>query len=244
MFQIRSVREFVFTLSYESGADLLMDEFIDNQRVTAQSTTCVATSGHMWRVDNLFGPEEALDRVEAAFVDESRCNECHSRSCDTERQYEVLERTPTFRIVYTHRSEIDGCHSIPYLSVKHVGSGVLFETERSGDSYRWTVLMPDDEGIGELYDRVNAELKEGVTLDLQHLSESDTWQSGVLATTRLSQAQREAVQAAVEHGYYATPRECTITELSDRLGVPRSTLQYRLQSAEARLLETFVDQMP
>ncbi|MFB6176769.1 MAG: helix-turn-helix domain-containing protein [Halobaculum sp.] len=46
------------------------------------------------------------------------------------------------------------------------------------------------------------------------------------------------------HGYYETPRECTVTELSDRLDVARSTLQYRLQRAESQLLAAFVEQLP
>jgi predicted DNA binding protein len=244
IFQGVVVREFVFTLSYEPGVDPLVDAFIDHPEVTAQSTTCVATADHMWRVDTLFGPEDALDRIETCFLDESRCNECHGHGCDTERRYEVLERAPTHRIVYTHRREIRGCHSIPYLAVEHVGSGVLFETERTGDTYEWTVLMPDDEGVGRLYDAIGGGLREGVGLDLQHVTGHQGWRSGALAAPRLSHAQREAVRAAVAHGYYETPRECTVTELSDRLDVARSTLQYRLQRAESQLLAAFVERLP
>ena len=238
------MREFVFTLSYERGVDTLVDAFIDHPDVTALSTTCVATAEHMWRVDNLFGPENALDRMEALFVDESRCNECHAVSCDTERSHEVLDRAPTCRVLYTHRREIHGCHSIPYLAVQHVGSGVLFETERTGSTYEWTVLMPDDTGVGGLYDAVNAELRDGVTLDLEHVTGHQGWRAGTLTATTLSHAQREAIKAAVAHGYYETPRECTITELSERLDIARSTLQYRLQRAESQLFATLVDDMP
>jgi predicted DNA binding protein len=237
------VREFVFTLSYQRGVDALVDAFIDHPEVTALSTTCVATAEHMWRLDSLLGPESALDRIETLFVDESRCNECHTDRCDTERRYEVLDRTPTYRLLYTHRREIQGCHSIPYLTAEHVGSGVLFETERSGDTYEWTVLMPKDEGIGRLYDSVDAGLREGVTLSLEHITSDQGWRSGVLAATELSHAQRAAIKSAVAHGYYETPRECTITELSERLDIARSTLQYRLQRAESQLLAAFVERM-
>ena len=244
MFQTNGMREFVFTLSYERGVDTLVDAFINYPDVTALSTTCVATADHMWRVDNLFGPESALDQIEALFVDESRCNECHAVGCDTERSYEVLDRAPTHRILYTHRREIHGCHSIPYLAVEHVGSGVLFETERTGCTYEWTVLMPDDAGVGRLYDAVSAELRDGVTVDLEHVTEHQGWRAGALTATELPHAQREAIKAAVAHGYYETPRECTITELSERLGIARSTLQYRLQRAESQLFAAFVDHVP
>ncbi|GAB3329235.1 hypothetical protein GCM10027355_35280 [Haloplanus salinarum] len=244
MFQSTYMREFVFTLSYERGVDTLVDAFIDHPDVKALSTTCVATAEHMWRVDNLLGPESALDRIEELFVDESRCNECHAVSCDTERSYEVLDRAPTYRVLYTHRREIRGCHSIPYLTVEHVGSGVLFETERTGHTYEWTVLMPDDTGVGGLYDAVNAELRDGVTLNLEHVRGHQGWRAETLTATELSHDQRNAIKAAVAHGYYETPRECTITELSERLDVARSTLQYRLQRAESQLFAAVVDEMP
>ncbi|MFB6176770.1 MAG: transcriptional regulator [Halobaculum sp.] len=168
-------------LEDESGVDPLADAFIDHPEVTVQSTTCVAAADHMWRVDTLFGPEDALNRIETRFLDKSQCNECHGHGCDTERRYEMLERAPTHRIAYTHRREIRGCHSIPYVAVEHVGSGVLFETDRTGDTYEWTVLMPDDEGVGGLYDAIGAKLREGVGLDLQHVTGHQGWRSGALA---------------------------------------------------------------
>lgn len=103
--------------------------------------------------------------------------------------------------------------------------------------------MLDDEGVGRLYDAA-AQSRAGVRLGLQHVTGHLGWRSGALAAPRLSHAQREAVRAAVVNGYYETPRACTITELSDRLDVARSTLQYRLQRAESQLLAAFVEQLP
>ena len=133
---------------------------------------------------------------------------------------------------------------IPYLTVEHVGSGVLFETERTGRTYEWTVLMPDDSGVGRLYDAVDAELRDGVTLTLAHVRGHYGWRAETLTAAELSHAQRKAIEAAVAHGYYETPRECTITELSERLDVARSTLQYRLQQAESQLFAAIVDDTP
>ncbi|ELZ08665.1 helix-turn-helix domain-containing protein, partial [Natrialba aegyptia] len=44
-------------------------------------------------------------------------------------------------------------------------------------------------------------------------------------------------------GYYETPRQIDLSELADRLDVPRSTLSYRLRRAEATLASTFVGEM-
>ena len=52
--------------------------------------------------------------------------------------------------------------------------------------------------------------------------------------------QREALQTAVEHGYYETPRKVDLSELAAEIGIPRSTLSYRLRRAEAQLAKQFV----
>ena len=48
------------------------------------------------------------------------------------------------------------------------------------------------------------------------------------------------MRAAIEHGYYQTPREIETYELAEKLNLPGSTLAYRLRRAEAQLAETYV----
>lgn len=59
----------------------------------------------------------------------------------------------------------------------------------------------------------------------------------------LSSEQERALRAAVEHGYYETPREIEAYELAEKLGIPGSTLTYRLQRAEAQLAAAYVTNM-
>jgi hypothetical protein len=58
----------------------------------------------------------------------------------------------------------------------------------------------------------------------------------------LTQRQRELLTAAVEAGYYETPRECTLTELADQLGMAKSTVSETLHRAEGRVIREFVDE--
>jgi predicted DNA binding protein len=51
--------------------------------------------------------------------------------------------------------------------------------------------------------------------------------------------QDAALRAAVEHGYYETPREVDVGELAAHLDVPRSTLTYRLRRAEEYLAKQY-----
>lgn len=236
------MREFAFTIRYESGVDRLMDLFIDNPDAKAKSTACCATVDSMWRIDHLLGIEEVLNRIDSIFLHEEWCNEClHAPNCNSTRHHSLMNRSPTHRVVYTHREEIERCHSIPYLASSHIGDGVLFEAERRGNEYRWKVLMPSDEAVGALYDAIESRMRDGLELDLHRIAECNDWNQQSIAAAQLSPEQQDAVEAAVEHGYYATPRGTTVEELSDLLEVPRSTLQYRLQGAEERIVKRFAD---
>jgi predicted DNA binding protein len=57
----------------------------------------------------------------------------------------------------------------------------------------------------------------------------------------LTDAQREAVALAYEHGYFDSPRETTLSALADELGITQQALGSRLQRATRRLVERTLD---
>jgi predicted DNA binding protein len=57
----------------------------------------------------------------------------------------------------------------------------------------------------------------------------------------LTEAQRDLVSAAIEAGYYDTPRECTLTELAADRDIAKSTCSETLHRAEGRVLRRFVE---
>ncbi|WP_436926992.1 helix-turn-helix domain-containing protein [Halosimplex amylolyticum] len=234
------MREFEFVLTYEAGADELMDEFVGESELRARTAACFANERSMWRVDHVLGPEPALDAVETRFLDESVCNECLDvEGCASTREYQVLSRDPEHRVYFTRREEIQHCHSIPYLAVDHVGDGLLIEAERDGPEYVWRLLVPDGCAVGELYDRIDERLREGIGLELSHVSDPKNWNGGYDTDGMLSTEEREAVASAVEAGYYGTPRETTVADLAEELDTPHSTVQYRLQRAEEKVMTRF-----
>ncbi|QGA82130.1 helix-turn-helix domain-containing protein [Halomicrobium sp. LC1Hm] len=236
------MREFEFTVQYESGADDLMDLFVETPSLYARSQACFANADAMWRIDRIVGPSDVLDRLDDLYLDESICNEClDMEQCSSTREYQLLDAGPEHRLVYTRRQEIDRCHSIPYLAVDYVGDGVLFDAERSGDEYVWRVLMPEATPVGELYDAIERNLRDGLTLELGHVAGIDGWRGDDAFDADLTVEERRTLQAAVDAGYYRTPRETTVGELGERLDVPRSTVQYRLQRAEGKAVEQFAD---
>ncbi|WP_418282585.1 helix-turn-helix domain-containing protein [Halorubrum sp. DTA98] len=60
----------------------------------------------------------------------------------------------------------------------------------------------------------------------------------------LTDTQRDLVLAAIDAGYYATPRRCTLTELAEREGIAKSTCSETLQRAEERLMKRFAEGLP
>jgi len=54
---------------------------------------------------------------------------------------------------------------------------------------------------------------------------------------RLTQNQRALVTKAIEMGYYDTPRQCSLTELADAVGLAKSTISETLHRAEEVLIK-------
>lgn len=60
----------------------------------------------------------------------------------------------------------------------------------------------------------------------------------------LTDRQRELLLAAVEKGYYDTPRGCSLTELAGSEGLAKSTCSETLHRAEEVVIKRFVEELP
>lgn len=58
----------------------------------------------------------------------------------------------------------------------------------------------------------------------------------------LTDTQRELITTAVDVGYYDTPRECSLTQLADEVGLAKSTCSETLHRAEERVVKAFLDE--
>lgn len=237
------MRELVFTLTFDRGVDPVMDVFMDYPAAQGRMLATAVAPDNSWRLDRLTGPEAALEALDEVFLDDAHCNECFDGrpECGATREYQVLERSGTSRIIYTYLVEPGYCHSIPPLATEHLGFGVLYDARRREDTYEWRLLMPEDGGVRVLHDALEGGLMDGVDLEVERLARPRHWFDRVAMTDDLDFEQREALEAAVDGGYYETPREITLEELASRLDVPRSTLRYRLRRAEAWLVDGYVE---
>jgi hypothetical protein len=237
------MREFAFTIEYERGADPLMDVFIDNPDLHARTMNTHVSPTSMWRIDRIAGPETALEELDEIYTAPEHCNECiGSRHCHTDWEHEILESSPSRRTVYTYRPSPGDCYSIPQLACMYLGEGYIPTAERRENRYEWRILMRDDGDAGGLHDALSEELRDGLSLSFRQIGGPSYWAEEAVSLAELPYEQREAIETAVRMGYYQTPRGTSMSEVADALGVPRSTLQYRLQQAESWIIGNFVSQ--
>jgi hypothetical protein len=57
----------------------------------------------------------------------------------------------------------------------------------------------------------------------------------------ITSKQRQALERALEAGYYDEPREADLADLADELGISRSAVSQRLNAAETKLVKAFLD---
>lgn len=242
--EIESAREFEFVLRFDPGADELMDVFRQYESLSSWSSAIFTNDAYMWRVDHAKGTSEALEAFDDAFLDRTRCNECFDvAGCDTDRGYHVLDERATSRTIYTLRREISDCHSIPHFVRSHARGGSVFESRRVGDAYRWRVLYPGDSPIGEAFDAIEAHLRDGVSASVSRVTSVGKWGTAESIAADMSPAHWRVLEAAVAHGYYERPRKVSVADLASILETPRSTVQYRLRTAEDRIMSEIMERI-
>ncbi|MFC6836152.1 helix-turn-helix domain-containing protein [Halomarina ordinaria] len=236
------MRELTFAIEYDPGADPIMDVFAAYPSLTAHSLDGVIAADQFWRIERFSGPAAALSRIEEVRFDDDTCGEAITETrCGAARFHDTLERSTNGLVLYTHLDAIRGCESVHTLAGTHLPSGVIFQTRRRGSAHWWRLLMRSDDRIGVFYDDLSARLREGLSFRMGHLRDADGWRQESLAGTALSEPQERALRAAVAAGYYDPPRETTLDDIAADLGIPRSTLSYRLRRAESALLHGYVD---
>jgi predicted DNA binding protein len=77
----------------------------------------------------------------------------------------------------------------------------------------------------------------GIDFEIEHI------QQRLQPTQLLTERQRDLLDAAVSEGYYDTPRECTLTELAEEVGLAKSTCSETLHRAEEVVMKKFVEEL-
>ncbi|AGB37816.1 helix-turn-helix domain-containing protein [Natronococcus occultus] len=152
---------------------------------------------------------------------------------------DVLEADPTVetvtllveaddRLLYdvTFREERTVCDQLL------ADGGSLLEAWATDGWWQTRVRFRDRETLCVAHDRL---VERGVSVDLRRVTDVE---AGSHSRTSLTTEQREALEAALERGYFEIPREISMEELAAELGISHQALSERLR----RAYETLVDE--
>ncbi|WP_224336510.1 helix-turn-helix domain-containing protein [Haloprofundus halobius] len=112
--------------------------------------------------------------------------------------------------------------------------------EAKSDEQGWTVRLhlPDREALAELWEFCG---DRGISFELYRLFRQDEWTVG--GPTGVTDAQREALVAAYEDGYFEEPRETSLEDLAAELDISPTAMGGRLRRGTGKLIEsTLVDE--
>lgn len=242
------MREFEFEVTFSKGSDAVADIFIQYPSLLGTVLSISSSSSGTWQVFQVNGSQEGLEALDNFYLDHSHCNECLGDHdvCDVVWEYDVLTETAGTRIYYSaiEADDISYCHAIPCLTIQHLGNGVLFDAQRRGDRYEWTLLVRDDANVGELFDAIRDGLTEDIIVELKQIGRPQRWGMDAPLVSNLPIEQRQAVLCAFDIGYYEMPRSVNIGDIADQLGIPTSTCRYRLRQAESRIVSAFETAIP
>jgi len=117
---------------------------------------------------------------------------------------------------------------------------LLFTVQESAMPLELPFTIRDGEATVELTasrDRLSAFTSQlesfGMGFDVEYIREM------VDSESLLTDRQHELLEAAVEAGYYDTPRECSLTELAERTGVAKSTASETLHRVEEKIIKQY-----
>ncbi|WP_423751486.1 helix-turn-helix domain-containing protein [Salinirarus marinus] len=238
------MRELVFALEYEPGCNRVADTLADYPDARIRSLSLHATADRLWRVDHATGPSDSLDDIEDAFLTADYYADClTNEDCGATQTTEVLDHTDEALVLYSYWVRTPDCSSVPHIARDHFGEGVLFETRHEGRHYTWRVIHSGEGDVAAFFDDLEAAVGDCARMEMLRTTDTPTSGSGG-EPDGMSPEQEAALRAAVEHGYYESPREIDAGELADHLDVPRSTLAYRLRRAEEQLAKERVSRGP
>lgn len=238
------MRELVFVLEHEPGCNRVADTLSEYPDARIRSLSLHATAESLWRVDHVTGSTDALADIEDAFLTENYYTDCiTSDHCNATQRTQVLESRDDMLMMYSYWERTPDCASVPHLALNHLGQGALFEATKQDRDYTWRIVHSGEGDVRAFFDDLEETVANCVDINFQRLTEASSPVETTSKDDDLSPEQKEALQAAVEHGYYESPREIDAGELADRLDVPRSTLTHRLRRVEEHLAKQRVARM-
>jgi predicted DNA binding protein len=131
--------------------------------------------------------------------------------------------------------------------------GVVQRILASGCAIAWPVTYAHGDEHYRVLAASRADIEEAVArvgevgeVEVVHVTDTPNEMLDITTTIGnlvgdLTRRQLDALRAAIQAGYYATPRRTTIEALAKEIGISQATLSEHLRKAEGRLLNRFAE---
>lgn len=128
-------------------------------------------------------------------------------------------------------------------ALDYFGDGAILQPALVKDGYfHMRVLVTGKVDLADLLSRYEAGVREGRWSDfkLMRIDDFDPEQQIAGAfTENLTQKQLEVIKTALALGFYNTPRDITLDDLSNIFGISKAAVHNRLQAAERKVIQKF-----
>lgn len=114
-------------------------------------------------------------------------------------------------------------------------NGVLVHTETKGNGWIARLLLPDREALNTIWEYTN---ENGITLDIIEIYGNDD--AGTVTSYGLTDEQKAALKIAHEKGYFGEPRDISLSEVADEIGLSSTAMSGRLRRGMRNLIAATV----
>lgn len=125
-----------------------------------------------------------------------------------------------------------GEHHSPLLAALSDADVACIEAVATHGTWHLTLRFHSHEGLAACYHRC---VERDVRLTVERVRDAGD-SRGSSGSTALTSAQREALATAYESGYFAVPRNVTLAELAEHLGISDTAASQRLRRGMQNLL--------
>lgn len=111
--------------------------------------------------------------------------------------------------------------------------GLLLNAESTDRGWTNRLHLPDREALAELWDCCE---ERDISFELRRMFRQDEWTRETVP--EVTDEQRAALVCAHEEGYFEEPRETSLEELADRLGISPTAVGGRIRRGTGKLVES------
>lgn len=170
--------------------------------------------------------DHSFDAVQGVLAEDRTVNEVRKMPGFEERHLLGIEFSPGAKLLNPEVTRRDG-----FVLEAHSAGARPADGGPRGWHERW--LLPDGEALHDVWKHARDEGFEFEVLELRQHGRSGPYFRG---SSALTEQQREALLAAYEHGYFTEPRETSLEELAEVLGISPTAVGGRLRRGMKSLI--------